>query len=71
MRLPWFLLSVPVVALLAAVWLPFVNGPHLWLGLPSLLVWTVAWVLTLTPGIAYLERCRNSRAANHTPLEER
>jgi hypothetical protein len=25
--------------------LPFVNGPHLWLGVPSVLVWTAIWVI--------------------------
>ncbi|MEU9763915.1 hypothetical protein AB0D98_30265 [Streptomyces sp. NPDC047987] len=58
MPLALILLAVPVVALLAAVWLPFVNGPELWLGLPSLLVWSVGWVLALTPALAYVERCR-------------
>ncbi|WP_405904528.1 hypothetical protein OG696_40540 [Streptomyces sp. NBC_00656] len=66
------------MALLAAVWLPFVNGPRLWLGLPSLLVWSVAWVLVLTPALAYVEQCRNNRraaaaadsAAPRTSLEE-
>ncbi|QXJ21282.1 hypothetical protein AGRA3207_002119 [Actinomadura graeca] len=60
MRLAWSVLGVPVAALLATVWLPFVNGPRLWLGLPSMLVWSVAWVLMVTPALAFLERRRPS-----------
>ncbi|MFD8097757.1 hypothetical protein [Streptomyces malaysiensis] len=73
MPLALTLLAVPVAALLAAVWLPFVNGPQLWLGLPSLLVWSVGWVLALTPALAYVERCRNATTtatATATPTRE-
>ena len=49
MRAPAAVVLVPVVALLATVWLPFVNRATLWLGLPSVMVWTVVWVLVLTP----------------------
>ncbi|WP_433260311.1 hypothetical protein ACQPZF_23795 [Actinosynnema sp. CS-041913] len=61
-RLALFLLAVPVVALLATVSLPFVNGPHLWFGLPSMLVWSVAWVLTVTPALAFVEHRRRTPA---------
>ncbi|NUU25002.1 MAG: hypothetical protein HOV68_26385 [Streptomycetaceae bacterium] len=55
MRVAILLLLVPVVALLATVWLPFVNGPHIWLGMPSMLTWSVGWVMALTPALAYVE----------------
>ncbi|WP_326770965.1 hypothetical protein OG978_45855 (plasmid) [Streptomyces sp. NBC_01591] len=70
MRLPWLLTAVPVVALLSAVWLPFVNGPHLWFGMPSLLVWSVVWVLALTPALAFVERRRTALAAGRQNLQE-
>ncbi|MFF0630507.1 hypothetical protein [Streptomyces sp. NPDC004296] len=63
MPLALTLLAVPVVALLAAAWLPFVNGPQLWLGLPSMLVWSVGWVLALSPALAWVERCRRNTAS--------
>jgi hypothetical protein len=47
--------GVVVLGLLATVWLPFVNKSHLWLGLPSVMVWTVAWVLLLSAALAWLE----------------
>ncbi|MFB7716106.1 hypothetical protein [Nocardia sp. NPDC056100] len=50
---------VPAVALLSAIWLPFVNTPHLWFGLPALFVWLSAWVLLITPALLLAERGRN------------
>jgi hypothetical protein len=55
MRAPVAVVLVPVVALLLTVWLPFVNRPALWLGLPSVMVWTVAWVLLLSAALAWVE----------------
>jgi hypothetical protein len=49
---------VVVVALVATVWLPFVNSSSLWLGLPSIMVWTAAWVLGLTLVLALIEFSR-------------
>jgi protein-S-isoprenylcysteine O-methyltransferase Ste14 len=46
---------VPVVALLVTVFLPFVNRPALWIGLPSVMVWTGAWVLVLSAALAWVE----------------
>jgi hypothetical protein len=55
MRAPHVALAVVVIGLLATVWLPFVNGPHLWLGIPSLMLWTIIWVLLLSAALAWLE----------------
>jgi membrane protein YdbS with pleckstrin-like domain len=55
MRPQLFILAIPVVALVATVWLPFVNTSTLWLGLPSVMVWTAAWVLAITPALALFE----------------
>lgn len=55
MRLKLFLLGVVIAALVATVWLPFVNASSLWLGLPSIMVWTAAWVLGITLVLALIE----------------
>lgn len=55
MRVKLTLLGVVVVALVATVWLPFVNASALWLGLPSIMVWTAAWVLGITLVLALIE----------------
>ena len=47
---------VPAVALLASVYLPFVNQAELWFGLPSLAVWCAVWVLAMTPVLLIVER---------------
>jgi hypothetical protein len=47
--------AVIVAALVSTVWLPFVNTATLWFGLPSVGVWTVLWVLAITPALALLE----------------
>ncbi|WP_040815306.1 hypothetical protein [Nocardia concava] len=49
---------VPIVALLSAIWLPFVNTARLWLGMPALFVWLSAWVLLITPALLLAERGR-------------
>ena len=55
MRAPHVALGVVVAGLLATIWLPFVNRAQLWLGLPSVMVWTVGWVLLLSAALAWLE----------------
>jgi hypothetical protein len=64
-------LAVIVVALVATVWLPFVNSSTLWLGLPSVMVWTVAWVLAITPVLAALEFSGRYRDSDERDLAER
>jgi hypothetical protein len=61
MRPQYLIIAVPVVALVATVWLPFVNTATLWFGLPSVMVWTAVWVLAITPALALLEFSRNQR----------
>ncbi len=55
MRRYLIILAIPVVALVATVWLPFVNRATLWFGLPSVMVWSVFWVLLITPALALIE----------------
>ena len=47
--------AVPVVGFLATPLLPFVNGPHLWLGLPSVLVWTALCVVGTVVALQIVE----------------
>jgi hypothetical protein len=49
------ILGVIVAALMSTVFLPFVNTSTLWLGLPSIAVWTIAWVLAIVPVLAAIE----------------
>jgi hypothetical protein len=55
MRGKLIMLTVVVVALVSTVWLPFVNTPTLWLGLPSVMVWTAIWVVGITLVLALIE----------------
>jgi protein-S-isoprenylcysteine O-methyltransferase Ste14 len=55
MRAPVVAVLVTVVALLSTAFLPFVNRPALWFGLPSVMVWTVLWVLALSAALAWVE----------------
>ncbi len=64
MRRSLFILAIPVVALLATVWLPFVNTATLWFGLPSIMVWSAVWVLAITPALAVLEFGPRQRSAD-------
>jgi membrane protein required for beta-lactamase induction len=64
MRPYLIILAIPVVALVATVWLPFVNSETLWFGLPSVMVWSAFWVLCITPALALLEFSPQRRAAD-------
>jgi len=70
MRPRHLVVAVPVVALLATVWLPFVNTSTLWLGLPSVMVWTVGWVLMITPALALLEFSPEQREDDRLHAEQ-
>lgn len=37
----WTAVAAPIVAVFLLQWLPPLNGPHLWLGLPPILWWTM------------------------------
>jgi hypothetical protein len=47
--------AVPVAGFLATPLLPFVNGPHLWFGLPSVLVWTALCVVGTVVSLQVVE----------------
>ncbi|MYW69022.1 hypothetical protein GTY65_33845 [Streptomyces sp. SID8379] len=48
--------AVPVLAFLSTPFLPFVNGPHLWLGIPSVLCWCLIWTAGTTVALAVVDR---------------
>ncbi|WP_372346051.1 hypothetical protein [Streptomyces sp. KL116D] len=48
--------AVPVLAFLGTPFLPFVNGPHLWFGLPSVLCWCLIWTVGTTAALALVDR---------------
>ncbi|WP_338700115.1 hypothetical protein V2W30_25585 [Streptomyces sp. Q6] len=48
--------AVPVLAFLATPFLPFVNGPHLWFGIPSVLCWCLIWTAGTTVSLALVDR---------------
>jgi hypothetical protein len=64
-------LAVIVVALAATVWLPFVNSTTLWFGLPSVMVWTVIWVVAITPVLAGLEFSGRYRDSDDSDTRDR
>lgn len=35
----WIGIAIPMVLVFVVSWIPQINGPHLWFGLPSLWVW--------------------------------
>ncbi|MEE6166949.1 MULTISPECIES: hypothetical protein [unclassified Mycolicibacterium] len=47
--------AVPILGFLATPFLPFVNGPHLWFGVPSVLVWTAIWVIGTVVALRVVE----------------
>lgn len=59
-------LVVIVVALLATVFLPFVNQSALWLGIPSVMLWSAIGVVLLTPALALVEYTRGRRGQTDT-----
>ena len=69
MRPAYFILVIPVVALVATVWLPFVNTATLWFGLPSVMVWTALWVIAITPALCLLEFSPKQREADRREAE--
>lgn len=64
------IVAIPVVALFATVWLPFVNTATLWFGMPSVMVWTILWVLAITPALALIEFRREQREADAAEIED-
>jgi hypothetical protein len=49
-------LVICTVALYGVMWVPAINGPQLWFGLPSLMVWSSAWMVVTMLLLVRLER---------------
>ncbi|GJJ21293.1 hypothetical protein [Mycolicibacterium mageritense] len=47
--------AVPILGFLITPFLPFVNGPHLWFGVPSVLVWTAMCVVGTVVALRVVE----------------
>lgn len=47
--------AVPILGFLLTPFLPFVNGPHLWFGVPSVLVWTAICVVGTVVALRIVE----------------
>ncbi|WP_408895727.1 hypothetical protein ACJ5H2_12510 [Nocardioides sp. R1-1] len=47
--------AVPIAGFLSTPLLPFVNGPQLWFGVPSVLVWTAIWVVGTVVALQVVE----------------
>ncbi|WP_425830010.1 hypothetical protein [Streptomyces fractus] len=62
--------AVPVLAFLSTPFLPFVNGPHLWFGLPSVLVWCLLWTVGTTVSLVLVDRGTRSRGGYEDENEE-
>jgi len=55
------LLLLPVIALVSTPFLPFVNTPEPWFGLPSVVVWVCGWCVLTSAILAFVLR-RDERA---------
>ena len=49
---------VPPILLIIGMLLPAVNGPHLWLGLPSLLWWLAGFAVSVSVVLVFIEKLR-------------
>ncbi|WP_306317906.1 MULTISPECIES: hypothetical protein [unclassified Streptomyces] len=62
--------AVPVLAFLSTPFLPFVNGPHLWFGIPSVLAWCLLWTVGTTVALALVDRGTRSTVGYEDEAEE-
>ncbi|MGY0492023.1 hypothetical protein [Streptomyces sp. WG-D5] len=62
--------AVPVLAFLSTPFLPFVNGPHLWFGIPSVLAWCLLWTVGTTVALALVDRGTRAGAGYEDERDE-
>lgn len=58
----WMAGAVPPILALAGIFTPAINGPHLWLGIPSLMWWICAAAVSVTVVLAFFERAGRGEA---------
>ena len=67
----WICLATPLVCAFVLQWLPALNGPHLWLGLPAILWWTtIPGSALVTVVLLVVERTRTDDAEQDRLDEE-
>ncbi|MBY8859085.1 hypothetical protein K7711_21610 [Nocardia sp. CA2R105] len=54
----WLLLAIPPVLYALGLALPAVNGPQLWLGLPSLMWWVCLCAVSVSAVLVVVERSK-------------
>lgn len=55
----WLIGSIPFIGVFLLTWLPFINGPHVWFGMPAIFVWlTFFSTIPVTAVLIYFERTR-------------
>jgi hypothetical protein len=57
-RALWLLGALPPVLYALGLAVPAVNGPHVWLGLPSLMWWVCLCAVSVTAVLLIIERLR-------------
>lgn len=61
----WLIGSVPFIGIFLITWLPFINGPHLWFGLPAIFVWLALFsTIPVTAVLLYFEKTRTDLAGD-------
>lgn len=66
----WVLGGLTMFLSFVVVWLPAINGPHLWLGVPSILWWTcVPGSILITPLLLLFDRWKEREEAEDAEAE--
>ena len=67
----WIVIAIDMLLVYAVTWVPQINGPHLWFGLPSLFVWfCLTSSVTVTGSLLYFERTRDDLRKDDLKGEE-
>ncbi len=55
----WIVGSIPFILMFVITWIPAINGPQLWFGVPSLFLWLTAISTFGIPAVLiYFEKSR-------------
>lgn len=61
-RYLWIAGAIPPALVLAGIFTPAIDGPHLWLGIPPLIWWIGVAAVSVTVVLAFFERARSEEA---------